>query len=267
MKPEQMTVLLTGATGGIGSALASELAQAGANLYLTDRDQASLDTLATRLRINAREGQFIEAHALDLQNESAFDAWIQSMDTSRPVNVLVNNAGVARFELFERQTTQDIELIMALNTIVPMKLARKLLPMLRQQPRARIVNIASTFGALGFPGYSVYSASKYSIRGFSEALARELADTDISVGCFLPRATQTGINTSNVVEMNRAMKVAMDPPQRVARALVAFIASNRSQQAFGWPEKLLVHINALFPALVSNGLRKKLPLIKRFAVA
>jgi short-subunit dehydrogenase len=267
MKPEQMTVLLTGANGGIGSALALELARAGASLYLTDRDQNRLDQLADKLRDFAGEGQFIEAHALDLLNDAQVDAWIDSMDASRPINVLINNAGISPFGMFERQSERDIELTMMLNTIVPMKMARRLLPMLKKQAKARIINIASTFGALGFPGYSVYSASKYSIRGFSEALSRELADTNVSVGCFLPRATQTAINTSSVIEMNRAMKVTMDSPQTVARALLAFVASKRTQQAYGWPEKILVRINALFPTLVSNGLRKKLPLIKRFAAA
>jgi short-subunit dehydrogenase len=166
--------------------------------------------------------------------------------------------------MFEKLSDRDIELMMNLNSVVPMKLARKLLAGLKQQPAARIVNIASTFGALGFPGYSVYSASKYAIRGFSQALSRELSDTSVRVGCILPRATKTAINTDRVVEMNRKLSVAMDPPDKVAAAVLRFICSDRGELALGWPEKLIVRVNSLFPALVSNAISKKLPLIKQY---
>jgi short-subunit dehydrogenase len=178
--------------------------------------------------------------------------------------VLVNNAGICKFEMFEKLEDRDIEQIMDLNSVVPMKLTRKLLYGLRQQPAARVVNIASTFGAIGFPGYSVYSASKYAIRGFSQALTRELSDTSVRVGCILPRATKTAINSDRVVEMNRKLSVTMDPPEKVADAVIKFICSNRGELALGWPEKLLVRINSVFPALVGNAISRKLPLIKQY---
>lgn len=266
MKTENMTVLLTGACGGIGQALATQLAQAGASLYLTDRDSHALSQLEQKLKLLATSEQHIISAAIDLQNKAELNTWIASLQQQKPVNVLVNNAGISRFELFENQLDRDIDLIMTLNSIIPMKMTRKLLPMLKQQPQARIVNIASTFGAIGFPGYSVYSASKYGVRGFSQALARELSDSNVSVGCFLPRATQTTINTSNVVELNRQMKVAMDTPEKVARELLKFLGSNQQELAVGWPEKLLVRLNSLFPTLIGNAICKKLPLIKQYAV-
>lgn len=265
MKHNQMTVLLTGACGGIGQALARQLVQAGASIYITGRDEQTLRKLKNELVDIAASHQMIESQALDLQNEADLDQWIDSLQQQRPVNVLVNNAGVSRFELFENQGDKDIDLIMSLNSIVPMKLTLKLLPMLKQQQEARIVNIASTFGAIGFPGYSVYSASKFSMRGFSQALSRELSDSNVHVGCFLPRATQTAINTSNVVELNRQMKVAMDSPQVVATSLMKFLSSHKKELAIGWPEKFLVKLNSVFPALICNVISKKLPLIKQFA--
>lgn len=265
MKHDQMTVLLTGACGGIGRTLARQLVQAGASLYITGRDQQVLGKLHNELVEIAASHQMIESKALDLQNDTELDQWIESLQHQRPVNVLINNAGVSRFELFENQADRDIDLIMSLNSIVPMKLTKKLLPMLKRQPEARIVNIASTFGAIGFPGYSVYSASKFSMRGFSQALSRELSDSNIHVGCFLPRATQTAINTSNVVALNQQMNVAMDSPQQVATSLMKFLSSHKKELAIGWPEKLLVRINSIFPELISSALNKKLPLIKQFA--
>jgi short-subunit dehydrogenase len=266
MQPEMMTVLLTGACGGIGRALSHQLANAGANLYLTGRDPDELCHLLQELNTYLRPGQFIQTKALDLTDDNQVDEWIASIKhQQKPVNVLVNNAGVAGFDLLENQNDQDIERIMFLNSIVPMKLTRKLLPMLSQRSEARIVNVSSTFGAIGFPGYSVYSASKYAVRGFSQALARELSDSNVHVGCFLPRATQTSINSSSAVELNRELKVSMDSPETVATLLMKFISNHRREQAVGWPEKLLVRINSIFPAIIGNAICKNLPLIKQYA--
>ncbi len=266
MQPEQMTVVLTGACGGIGQVIARQLAAAGASLYLCGRDASALTRLERELRAQAGSGQHIEAQSLDLTDDAEVDAWLAAVARGpRAVNVLINNAGVCKFDLFENFTDREIELTMQLNGTVPMKLTRRLLPVLKRQPEARVVNIASTFGAIGFPGYSVYSASKFAIRGFSQALSRELADTNVRVGCLLPRATRTAINSERVVEMNRKLSVAMDSPEVVAAALVRFLRGNGGELALGWPEKLLVRINSLFPALIGNAISKKLPLIKQYA--
>lgn len=266
MQPEQMTVVLTGACGGIGAEIARQLARAGASLYLCDRGAEALERLELELRVTARPGQRIAARALDLTNDAEVDAWLATITRDDPgINVLINNAGVCKFDMFENFDDRDIELTMQLNSTVPMKLARKLLPVLKRQPAARIINIASTFGAIGFPGYSVYSASKFAIRGFSQALRRELSDTNVRVGCLLPRATKTAINSDRVVEMNRRLSVTMDSPEVVAAGLIRFLRGNGGELALGWPEKLLVRINSLFPALVGNAISKKLPLIKQYA--
>jgi short-subunit dehydrogenase len=266
MQPEQMTVVLTGACGGIGKLLAQQLAARGASLFLCGRDETVLAAMQQEMQAKAGDGQLIDARALDLTVDAEVDAWLASIEqTGRPPNVLVNNAGICKFEMFDRLNDRDIEQMMVLNSIVPMKLTRRLLPQMKRQSDARVVNIASTFGAIGFPGYSVYSASKYAIRGFSQALTRELSDTPVRVGCILPRATRTAINSDRVMEMNRRLNVAMDPPEQVATAVLEFICSDRAELALGWPEKLLVRLNSVFPTLIGNAISKKLPLIKQYA--
>ena len=266
MQPEQMTVVLTGACGGIGQLLARQLAAEGASLFLCGGNADALEALQRELGAKATDNQYIDARKVDLTDDNQIDQWLDSIAAAdRPVNVLVNNAGVCKFDMFEKLEDRDIELMMNLNSVVPMKLTRRLLAGLKRQPAARIVNIASTFGAIGFPGYSVYSASKFAIRGFSQALSRELSDTGVRVGCILPRATRTPINPERVVELNRKLNVAMDPPAKVAADVLKFICSDRGELALGWPEKLLVRINSLFPALVGKAISKKLPLIKHYA--
>ena len=113
MQPENMTVVLTGACGGIGQELASRLASAGANLYLCGRDAEALARLRQKLKQQASPQQVIEASTVDLTDDAAVDAWLQ--DFSEPVNVLINNAGICRFDLFDRFSDREIENIMNLN--------------------------------------------------------------------------------------------------------------------------------------------------------
>jgi short-subunit dehydrogenase len=121
------------------------------------------------------------------------------------------------------------------------------------------------FGSLGYPGFAAYSASKFAMRGFTEALRRELADSSIRVHYFAPRATRTGMNASAVERMNAELKVAMDLPGPVAAAACDVLEAGRTSAVFGWPEKLFVRINALLPGVVDGSLRNQLPVIRRHA--
>jgi short-subunit dehydrogenase len=144
-------------------------------------------------------------------------------------------------------------------------LTRALLPHLSAQPRAIILNVGSTLGRIALPGFSVYAASKFGLRGFTEALRRELADTRVRVHYVAPRATRTGINTSAVERMNAELGVAMDPPELVARAVCDMLAGGRAEAVLGWPEKLFARLNGVLPRVVDGALRKQLPVIRRYA--
>ena len=147
-----------------------------------------------------------------------------------------------------------------------MLLTQELLPLLQEQEDARVINIGSTFGSIGYPGFSAYCASKFGLRGFTEALRRELADTGTRVSYIAPRATRTALNTDTVVAMNDELGTAMDDPSQVANEVLAAIhGSARTDKFIGWPEKIFVRINALLPAVVDSSLRKQLPIIRRFA--
>jgi short-subunit dehydrogenase len=183
------------------------------------------------------------------------------------INVLVNNAGLGDFGMLDELDDAAIERLFAINAIAPMQLTRALLPQLRSQPMGAILNIGSVFGSLGYPGFTAYSATKFALRGFTEALRRELADSKIGVHYFAPRATKTGMNASAVDRMNVELKVAMDPPAQVAAAACAMLEAGKTSAVFGWPERLFVRINALLPGVVDGSLRKQLPVIRRHAAA
>jgi short-subunit dehydrogenase len=181
------------------------------------------------------------------------------------VNVLINNAGLNPFALYEDLSAEQIDLALAVNLQAPMHLCRELLPHLKAQERASIVNVGSVFGSIGYPGYVAYSTTKFAIRGFSEALRRELAGSAICVQYLAPRATRTAINSAAVESMNATLGVAMDPPERVARELVSLLTRRRASRVVGWPEKLFVRVNAILPGAVDRAVRGQLAIIEESA--
>ena len=133
-------------------------------------------------------------------------------------------------------------------------------------PEAAIVNMGSTFGSIGHPGFAVYCAGKFGLRGFSEALRRELSDTSVQVYYLAPRATRTDMNSAAVVQLNKELGNAMDDPQVVVGHVLRLLTGSAGGDYFvGWPEKLFVRINGLLPAIVDRALGKQLATIKRLA--
>jgi len=263
MKLHSMRVLLTGAAGGIGRVMCRELLEAGAHVLMVDRDARALQVLFGELAFAAERVGTLVADLTSLADRARLRD--VASDWHGGINVLVNNAGLNPFALFEDLTGEQIDLALAVNLQAPMHLCRELMPQLRTRPAAMIVNVGSVFGAIGYPGYVAYSATKFAMRGFTEALRRELADSAVAVKYLAPRATRTSINPEAVVEMNDALKVAMDPPERVARELVRLLRRRGSSVVVGWPERAFVKINALLPGVVDHAIRKQLSIIQHFA--
>ena len=179
--------------------------------------------------------------------------------------VLINAAGLNPFGLFAEQTATDVAKAFAINAMAPLLLCHALLPVLLERRSAHIVNVGSTFGSIGFPGFAAYSASKFAVRGFSEALRRELADTPVRVHYVAPRATKTALATDSVRAMNAELGVRMDSAATVAAAIVRALREDRREMLLGMPERLFAKLNALFPALVDRSMRRQLSVIRRHA--
>lgn len=263
MKIQAMRVLLTGATGGIGRVMARRLLEQGAHVLLVARDVSALDSLQRSL---AFAGERVQTHAADITQAPARDLLCEvARHWHGGINVLINNAGANTFALLEDLTAAQLDQCLDVNVHAPLHLCRDLLPALKTRESAVIVNVGSVFGSIGFAGNVAYSASKFAIRGFSEALRRELADSHVSVKYLAPRATRTAMNSAAVEEMNARLKVAMDPPERVADELLALVSRRGFAAVIGWPEKFFVKLNALLPGLVDRALRGQLAVIRTFA--
>lgn len=254
-------VLLTGGAGGIGSAIAAELLAAGASVMLADMNESALAAAATRLAAPAERLATFAANLTDPADRGALCA-AASMWRA---NVLVNNAGVNHFGLYDELSAAQIAQTVSVNVLAPMLLVHELLPHLKAQPVAHLLNMGSVFGNIGYPGYAAYSASKFAMRGFSEALRRELAGSNVRVHYLAPRATRTPINSAAVEQMNAVLKVTMDPPEVVARAARRVLEKNIATAVVGWPEKLFARVNALMPGVVDGAIGKQMPVIRNYA--
>jgi short-subunit dehydrogenase len=265
MKFTDMRVLVTGATGGIGSAIAEALLARGANVLATGRDAMALEDLSRRFARFGARATLVAAELLQPGDRERLCAAALDAGGGAGINVLINNAGVGQFGLFDSTDDADIERLLATNVAAPLKLTRALLPQLRRQSTAAVVNIGSVLGTIGYPGQATYSATKFALRGFSEALRRELADSPVRVLYIAPRATRTTLNPAAVDRLNAALRVATDPPAIVALAVCRALARGRKASVLGWPERFYARVNALVPSVIDRSLAASLPVIKAHA--
>ena len=255
--------VLTGATGGIGRAMALRLGPLCESLILVARDAAALAALARDIEA---AGGCARAVPADLTTPAGREAVLRAAaETRGGIDLLVNNAGAGGFAWLADQDDAALERIVRVNVLVPMQLTRRLLPFMLAQPAARIVNVGSIFGYLGYPGHAAYSASKFALRGFSEALRRELADGPVQVTYFAPRATRTAMNGAALCALNVELGVTMDAPETVAAALIALLEKPARERPLGMPERLFARLNQIVPWLVDRALRRQLPVIRRHA--
>jgi short-subunit dehydrogenase len=249
MKAQELSVVLTGAAGGIGSALAAVLADAGAGVLLVGRRGAPLAALAESLGSARR--QRVQALAADI-TVAGDRAAIRDIAAARGCNALVNNAALPCFGPFADADPQQIDAVLLTNLVAPIQLTLALLPHLRAQRQARVLNIGSATGRLGVPGFAVYGAGKFGLRGFSEALRRELADTPVRVQYLGARATGTAFNDARAEAFNRCTRTAVDAPEIVAHTALELLLSGRAEKFIGFPEALAVRLNGLAPSLLDR---------------
>jgi len=260
MRLDSTTCVLTGATGGIGRALATALTAYGAKLVLSGRDAAGLASLKKELPAAS-----VVAVCVGDLRDAAVQESLVAYATQAAATVLVNLAGANQFGLIDRQDPEELQALLETNLIVPVTLTRRLLPHLLAQPAAMIVNVGSTFGAIGYPGYAAYCASKFGLRGFSEAMARELSDGPVRVVYVAPRATHTEMNSAAATALNARLGNREDAPARVAAAIVNAMVRQAPRTGLGWPERIFAPLNQLLPGVMDRALAGQLPTIKQFA--
>lgn len=261
MKAQNARVVLTGAAGGIGSASARALLQAGATVMLVGRSAPKLDELAERLvRETGVTAARVDTCTADLMRSDDLAA-LAVRASGWGGNVLVHNAGLPSFGRLQDMPVNDLQAVMQTNLVAPMLLTRAMLPHLLSRPQARVICVGSALGAIGLPGYSVYSASKFGLRGFAQALRRELLGSAVQVQYLGPRATKTGFNSEAAEQHAQQTGSKMDTPERVAQELLTLLHSGAAERFVGYPEKLAVRINGLAPSLLDGSFKRHAQLL------
>jgi short-subunit dehydrogenase len=243
------TAVVTGAASGIGEALAVRLAARGSNLVLVDRDKERLDVVADGVRA-AHPGLAVHTYVVDLSDDAATAEAAEALATGHPgTTLLINNAGVALGGRFDQVSLEDFDWVMAVNFRSVVRLTHAFLPTLKSHPGAHLVNVSSVFGIFAPAGQAAYSASKFAVRGFSEAVRHELAENRIGVTVVHPGGIKTRIAESartgsgvSVEEYEQGRKqfakLLTMPPETAAAQIMAAIEQRRPRLLIGWSAKV-----------------------------
>ena len=259
MSAAKYKVVITGASGGIGREIVKLLAPKSLYIILVGLYEAELTALKDELTLS--NAYIVHGNINDADTRNKIKTLAESLDG---VNLVINNAGINDFNLYENQTEETIQKIVEINLLAPMLLSRSLLPLLKKERKAEIINTGSILGYIGYPGNVAYCVSKFGLRGFSQSLKRELGDTNVNVRYFAPRTTQTKINHDDVVSMNKALGNAVDSPEEVARHFMKFLTRSKGEKKLGFKESFFVFMNNLFPEIPGKAITKQLPIIKKY---
>ena len=267
MQLKGRTAVITGAGGGIGRGIAISLARRGCHLALADIDEAGL---SNTLSLVEASGVRASQHRVDVADRDAVKELPNHVATVHGgVDVLVNNAGVAVGGTFDRVSEEDFEWLFEINFWGVVRMTRAFLPLLKRSDDARVVNISSAYGLIAPPEQAAYAASKFAVRGFSEALRHELEGSNIGVTVVHPGGVNTSISekarvpagmTEEEIEQRRRKyrKLLRMPPEVAAETIVRGIEGREPRVLVGSDAKLISLITRLFPVTYWKILRKQM---------
>lgn len=221
------TVYITGGTGGIGTPLVQHLRKAGAHVKLYDIE---------------KDGDLV----------ANLDKTCAQLKAITP-DILINMAG---YNVLDYCENQNLNAIVDLNMMVPMRLTQAVLPGMKRRGHGQIINMGSMTALIPLPHLSGYVAAKAGLKGFNDALRRELSGSGITLTHIVPRAVKTPMNSGVKAEVNARTNVHYDDPAHVAARIFKAIENQETEVRFGWPERLFAFLNSVAPAIIDMGLEK-----------
>ena len=251
-------MLITGASSGIGAATARLFAREGYQLVLAARRLDKLQEVAQEIKNNGGNAIYVKT---DLTRQNDIEHLVNiTLNQYGYLDILFNNAGFGRIDWFENLTPQeDIVAQIGVNLIGLILLSRAVIPHMIQRKKGHIINMSSVAGLLAAPTYSIYAAGKYGVRGFSNALRREVGIYDIQVSVLYPGGVstefsqkarikrKTGITTPGRLKLS---------PEDVAEAVLKLVKRPRHNLVIPWQMKYLVLISMFAPWLIDWTTRK-----------
>lgn len=250
--------LITGASKGIGKAIAFELAKHNFDILLTARSGKLLQSAAEEIKnLYPVKINFLAIDLSEINAPQKLYNWC--LENNYDVSVLVNNAGFGLSGSFNNFSLEKNTNLIQLNIVVPTQLCQLFIPLLQKQQKSYIMNIASTAAYQSVPYLNIYAASKAYVKSFSRGLAIELGDTNISVTCISPGPTDTDWATSagvpdKVLKLDKKLNMQ---PSEVAKIAVKAMFAKRREKVVGLINKLGVIMAWLLPQkVVENSVTK-----------
>lgn len=249
--------VITGAGSGIGRALSLSLAERRCHLALADRNEATLHETAQRAR---QRGITVSEHVIDVADAQAILALPDDVLARHGrATMLFNNAGVALAGTFEQSDLADIEWLFAINFWGPVRLTKAFMPVLRRAPAAHIVNISSLYGLIAPAGQTAYAASKFAVRGFSEALRHELEGSNISLSVVHPGGVATSI--AKDARIPDAVVATIDPVRRAKMEKLLSLAPEDAASI------ILAGVERRAPRIIVGSDARKMDILQRLRPA
>lgn len=249
-KPEN--ILITGASSGIGAALAKGYARAGTQLILTGRNESRLNAVASYTR---HKGADVKIHVIDVCEKDKMAGMLENEDSQTPIDLVIANAGISAgggvsgFESFEQlHALFATNLYGVLNTVEP------LLPRFIERKSGQIALMSSLASWRGWPGASAYSASKGAVRLLGEAWRTQYKPYGIKVNVICPGFIQTPMTDINPYKMPFLM-----PAEKAARIIIKDLSKNRGRIAFPWPTAFFAWLTGALPDPLISQILKKMP--------
>jgi len=246
------SILITGASSGIGQALAYSYAQSGSTLFLSGRDHNRLNETLTECR---EHGVGAEAETIDVQDRAAMATWISDADRRNPLDLVIANAGISGgsggIGGEDEEQARDIfavNLAGVLNTVLPAISAMK------ARGNGQIAIMSSLAGFRGLPGAPAYSASKVAVRAYGEALRGALAEDGIQVSVVCPGFVESRITAANTYAMPFLMSSA-----KAAKIIRRGLERNQARIAFPWPMYAAAWLLSTLPPVLADPILRRVP--------
>jgi short-subunit dehydrogenase len=245
------TILITGASSGIGEALAEAYAGPGATLVLTGRDRERLDAVEARC---AERGAAVRAATVDVADRAAMADWLALVDRESPVDLCIANAGISGGTGRRGESEEQARRILAVNVDGVLNTIHPLIGPMKERGRGQLALVSSLAGLRGYPGAPAYCASKSAVKSYGESLRLDLRPAGIEVSVICP-----GFVKSRITDRNRFPMPFLMDANRAASIIRRGLARNRGRIAFPLPTYLMAWIVAMLPAALADALLAHTP--------
>lgn len=250
--PSPKSILITGASSGIGAALALEYAAPGITLFLSGRNSQRLQEMA---KACVSKGATVEITALNVADDTAMRRWISSCDLQYPLDLVIANAGISggpKGALGESE--EDVRQIFDINLAGVLNTVHPAIDLMRPRKNGQIALVSSLAGYRGLPSAPAYSASKAAVKAYGEALRGQLRRSGIAISVICPGFVKSRITDSNTFPM----PFLMDTP-KAARIIRKRLQARRAVIAFPWPMRLILGTMRALPSRLALPLLSGLP--------